>query len=489
MPAGIASIVFAVGIAGLFWLNRDRRARTSVALWIPVIWMLIVCSRPVSLWLEMGSPMRNSARTMEGSPLDRAVYSCMLVAGIAVLFTRRKAGRILRANGPLLFSFSYCLFTILWSDFPEIALKRWPKALGDLAMVLIVLTDPQPIAAFKQLLARLSFVLIPLSILFFKYLPQLGMGWNRWTGDAIFTGVTTNKNMLGAVCLCLGLGAMWRLITVYRDRGASGRTRKMIAHGVIFLTILYLFRLMDSMTSLSCFLMAGVLLVVGNTRAAKRRPMIVHFLVVSMVAVSAAVLFLQVSPGALKAMGRNPTLTDRTIIWGEMLSQVRNPIFGTGFQSFWLGPRLDAIWLLQPTLRPNEAHNGYLEVYLNMGWVGIALLGFVLATGYRTAFKAWRSNDPRGPLLVAYFFCGLVYNFTEAAFFQMQAVAWLFFLLAITRRPRNLKMQSPIVETEVAPSPWSVDLRAEELTLSRRRKGVENIAAVSKWAGLDITLS
>src|ERR1700733_7656374 len=167
MPAGIASIVFAIGIAGLFWLDRDRRARTSVGLWIPVIWMLIVCSRPVSLWLEMGSPIRSTARTMEGSPLDRAVYSCMLVAGIAVLFTRRNAGRILRANGPLLLSFSYCLFTIVWSDFPEIALKRWPKALGDLVMVLIVLTDRQPIAAFQRLLARLSFVLIPLSILFF----------------------------------------------------------------------------------------------------------------------------------------------------------------------------------------------------------------------------------------------------------------------------------------------------------------------------------
>lgn len=435
MSPEIATVICAAGILGLFWLDRNQKARTSVALWIPVIWLSIACSRGVSQWLQTGTPLVTASQVEEGSPLDRLVWSCLLAVGIAVLLTRRKVGKVLRANGPILFFFLYCALSLLWSDFPLVALKRWSKALGDLVMVLIVLTDPQPLAAFKRLLARLTFVLIPLSLLFIKYFPGLGMGWSPWTGSAIYTGVTNNKNTLGAICLCFGLGSLWRFMAAYQDRGASGRVRQMIAYEVILAMVFWLFWLMDAKTSMSCFLMASVLLLAGNSRAVIRRPWIVHLLVVSMLAVSASVVFLDVSPAALQALGRNPTLTDRTVIWGQMLSQVRDPVFGTGFESFWLGPRLDALWRLNPMLRPNEAHNGYLEIFLNLGWMGVALLGFILAAGYRTVFKAWRSNDSRGSLLLAYFFVGLVFNFTEAAFFRMLAPTWLFVLFAMVSVP------------------------------------------------------
>lgn len=435
MPPSIATALCVAGILGLFWLAREPKASTSWALWIPVIWLGIACSRSVTDWLNMSTGTMTASQVLEGNPVDRAVYTVLLGAGVAVLCTRRKVLGILRANGPLLFFYGYCLFTIIWSDFPATALKRWPKALGDVVMVLVVLTDRQPLAAFRQVLERLAFVLIPLSVLFIKYIPQLGMGWNPWTGDGEYIGVTVNKNMLGAVCMVLGLGSLWIMIRVWKDRGNAQRLRHLIAHGVILAMIAYLFLKMNSMTSLSCFGMAVLLMVVASFPRARRRPMLVHVLLFSMAFVSVGILFLGLSPGALKAIGRNSTLTDRTIIWGQMLSQVRDPILGTGFESFWLGPRLDAIWRLNPVLRPNEAHNGYLEVYLNLGWVGIALLGFILGWGYRSVTRAWRNNDPRGALLLAYFFTALIYNCTEAAFFQMQAVEWLFFLFAIISAP------------------------------------------------------
>src|SRR5262249_4803600 len=151
-------------------------------------------------------------------------------------------------------------------------------------------------------------------------------------------------------------------------------------------------------------------------------------------AIPASVLFLGAHPDALHAMGRNSTLTERTDLWAETLSLVRNPLFGTGFESFWLGPRLEEMWRMN-SWRPGEAHNGYLEVYLQLGWMGVTLLGVVLAKGYLTVFRALRRNDPAASLWLAYFLVGLVYNFTEAAFFRMQAPAWLFFLFAIVSVP------------------------------------------------------
>jgi len=44
------------------------------------------------------------------------------------------------------------------------------------------------------------------------------------------------------------------------------------------------------------------------------------------------------------AVGRDPTLTDRTTIWSSLLNMRTNPVVGTGYESFWLGPRLQPIW-------------------------------------------------------------------------------------------------------------------------------------------------
>jgi O-antigen ligase len=160
----------------------------------------------------------------------------------------------------------------------------------------------------------------------------------------------------------------------------------------------------------------------------------VHLSVVFSVAASAAVVFFNASPDTLKALGRDPTLTDRTEVWGLLLSLVRNPLLGTGFESFWLGERIQKIWTAY-WWHPNQAHNGYLEVYLSLGWIGVTLLVVVLIAGYLNIIKGWRRNESTTGLMLAYFLVGIVYNFTEAAFFRMQAPAWIFLLFAITAHP------------------------------------------------------
>ena len=434
MSPAIATVVYSLLIVGLFWLDRDKKARTSVGLWIPVVWFSLACSRSVGQWLQVNS-IDSPDQVLEGSPVDRLVFTGLLAVGLIVLVRRgQRVGRFLQANAIILLFFFYCAVSLLWSDYPDVAFKRWTKALGDLVMILIVLSDREPTAALKRLLARATFVLIPLSILLIKYFPNLGRGYGVWLGEVHYSGVTTNKNALGVICLIFGLGSVWRFLAAYRDRNCTGRTRRLIAHGIILSMVLWLFWIANSMTSISSFLMASTLLLWANSRAASRRPALVHFLTATMLAVSVAVLFFGVSPSVLGTMGRNPTLTDRTEVWSVCLSLVQNPVLGTGFESFWLGPRLEKMWSMY-WWRPNEAHNGYLEIFLNLGWVGVAWLVVIIATGYRRVFRVWRSNVSTGSLVLAYFFMGLVYNFTEAAFLRMMAPAWIFFLFAMTSLP------------------------------------------------------
>jgi hypothetical protein len=73
----------------------------------------------------------------------------------------------------------------------------------------------------------------------------------------------------------------------------------------------------------------------------------------------------------------------------------------------------------------------------------VTLLIFVLATTYVKVIRAVRRNNPTASLMLAYFFAGVVYNFTEAAFFRMMAPAWIGTLLAITKVPEVLSKRIP----------------------------------------------
>lgn len=44
-----------------------------------------------------------------------------------------------------------------------------------------------------------------------------------------------------------------------------------------------------------------------------------------------------------------------------------NRLVGAGYESFWLGTRLDIAWNAFPNFRLREAHNGYVELFLNLG--------------------------------------------------------------------------------------------------------------------------
>jgi O-antigen ligase len=111
----------------------------------------------------------------------------------------------------------------------------------------------------------------------------------------------------------------------------------------------------------------------------------------------------------------------------------RNPWLGTGFESFWLGSRLEKIWELN-WWHPNEAHSGYIEVFLNLGWVGIVLFALILVSGYRKVLLAMRRAPEEGRLRLAFLFIALAYNCTESAVRIMHPV-WICLLLATISVP------------------------------------------------------
>ena len=69
----------------VFLFRRDIREKPDVtgALWLLLLWMVIICSRAVSGWLDMfGVHRRRRVHVEEGSPLDACFYFAPDCSGV-----------------------------------------------------------------------------------------------------------------------------------------------------------------------------------------------------------------------------------------------------------------------------------------------------------------------------------------------------------------------------------------------------------------------
>jgi len=436
MPPQLALYLSLGFTCWLFYRYREREAGVSTALWIPLAWLFILSSRSVSAWVGAAE---TADQQLDGSPLDSLVFLALIVAGATVLSRRRLDwGGLLRSNRWLIIFFIYLGISVLWSEYPFVSFKRWIKDLGNIVIVLVVLSDDNPVAAVRFLLARCCYLILPLSIVFIKYFPSLGRGYDPWSGTAFYTGLTTNKNTLGGTLFVCSLYLVWMLVQPDRRRtGLKGR----LDYFVLLLMggmAAWLLQQAHSSTALSCTVVGA--LIIWLTRFRHVRTHLGGF--GASLAVILVVLNLLVNvPEALAGMvGRDMTLTGRTDIWSAVLKERTDPLFGTGYYSFWMGERvarLSATFFYDL----NEAHNTYLETYLNSGLIGVALLlATLLSAGIRIKQEAMKSES-FGAFRLGCFLPMLFYGVTEA-FMNRLGILWFLFILVIIRYPKRIPAQT-----------------------------------------------
>jgi exopolysaccharide production protein ExoQ len=434
MPAQLAILLCSIGIVVLFYLNRNEAARTSRGLWVPVVWVWLAGSRPVSMWLGMSAPHDASAN-VEGSPVEAAIFGVLLAIGVIILGTRAaKTQRYLAVILPVILYSVYCLISVTWSPIPVPALKRWAKDVGDVVMALVICTDTQPIEALRRLYARVGFILFPLSIVLIRY-TTLGRAWDN-DGNLSNVGISDNKNALGLIVFVISLGALWNVRWLFVNKGEPNRRRRLVAEGILLVSGVALLAMAHSSTSLACFLLGSGLMLTTQMRMFKRRPSRVYGLCVAILLVGALVIIAGGSGGFAGVLGRDSTLTGRTDIWAALIPAASNPVIGTGFESFWNSPNVSifyqtlTLWHWYKPEHLNEAHNGYLEIYLNLGWIGVCLIALILITGCARACRSFRRNRDLGGLMLSYIITGAIYSVTEAGFRTLNAM-WIFVLLAV----------------------------------------------------------
>ncbi|WP_448174163.1 O-antigen ligase family protein [Rhizobacter fulvus] len=424
----IAILVCLWFVVHLFRADARENPDASPALWVPLVWMFLAGSRYVSSWLSLGGP-GSAGSYDEGSPIDRAVFFGLLIAGLIVLYRRRLPwGRLLADNKLLAFYLFFCLVSLLWSDEPFVGFKRWVKDLGNPVMALVILTEPRPLQALGLVLRRLAYLTLPLSVLFIRYYPELGRGYHA-DGAPMYTGIGHQKNALGNLCLVTGVYFAWQVLVDRENFRSWQRARRWRLWALVAM-VAWLLRMADSQTSLATLLMVVGILWISRFGIIERSPTrLVGLLVFGALLLLALDSAFDLKREVFALLGRRPDLTNRIDLWAILFEVADSPLLGAGFMSFWTGERMQIIWtrLGTPVL---QAHSGYIEQYLNLGYVGVAFIVLLLANGVFSARSLARSDPLFAHLRLCFVVAAATYNYTEAAFYGVSNM-WVLLLCGL----------------------------------------------------------
>ena len=464
MPPFIALLLCLAGIVFLFRLDSTRIPDVSKALWIPLIWMLILGTRLPANWIGWTVVSQTEAFS-EGNALDRLVYLALIILGVGVLISRRVSLlNLLKENIALSLLILLGLVSFTWSDFPYVAFKRWFRDFGGFVMIAVVLSESNLVESVATLLRRLCYVVIPLSIVLIRYYPTIGRGFESFTGAPLELGVTNNKNLLGVLCLSSALLFFWDTLRRWSNRSDRQTRQVLFINGIFLGMTAWLLYLARSSTSTLCVVIGCSFLALTHTRFIQQNP--ARLKVIIPVGLSFFFIFnwvFDMRSVVAPLVGREATLTGRTDLWKYLETVDINWLLGAGYESFWLGSRFEDAGAKFPW-GPTQAHDGYREMYLNLGMLGLSLLIVFLFMSYRKICKRLTTDFSLASLGLALWIALLCYNVTEAAFKSVH-VLWFSFLLA--------SLSVPVLNTQRAHS--------SRMGVSRNSRSTSGIRPLSQF--------
>lgn len=444
MPPKLALLIALAFIVFVFIAERKRNVEVSPALFWVLLWCLVASSRPVGVWLYLlGVPVLGSDDPTEGSLPERVFYGTLMLIGVFFLVRRTIDRTALgRDNIWILLLFFYMGVSIVWSDYPIVSFKRLVKSFGAMIMALVVLTEANPMEAVSAVLRRCAYVHIPLSLMVIKYFRDIGVSFSYF-GETSWVGIATSKNTLGQVAAISALYFIWEWL-----RNAGNKEGRVIRALYIVMSLWLLKGADDSVSMTSVTVFSLCLFLFWRLQRYKTRPlqggrffvvmsvtilgMLVFFITHALVHFSEDSLF----GGVVKALGRDMTFTGRTEIWHDVFQVAsRSPLVGVGYGAFWIGRLANIPWTEQMTWTLGQAHSGYVDTYLQLGWVGVCLLFAVILSAIPQIIRSFYVDFEYGRFRMTFFLVILFVNITESTFLRGEHFLWFLFLLTAISVP------------------------------------------------------
>ena len=376
--------------------------------------MLSVSCKPLGVWFRQGGSLES------GSPIDRGFLIALLLLTIWML--RRRSfywANAIRENAWLIALITFMLISILWSPIPFISFKRWTRELLAILMAFLVITERSPRQAIESILRRATYVVIPFSVVLVKYFPDYGVRYGTWSGERMWIGVTEQKNSLSLLCVISALYLVWALVRRFRGRRPYNWRYQTPIEILILLLTFWLMggpqrSLFYSVTSNVAFAL-GLIILIGFLLLQKsgkgiHNGVLTAFLVITIFLGASLPFSGRTTVSSFSAsLGRDASLTGRTQIWAALYPvALQRPLFGQGFGGFWT-TRTRVRYLT-----PN-AHSGYLDAILDLGFIGMLLISIFLLSSCQKAHRGLARDFEWATLNILYIIALAIHNFAESS--------------------------------------------------------------------------
>jgi len=430
-----------VFIAWLLVRDCKRRPSVSAAAWIPTLMVLILGSRVPSSWFRQQRVVTGLGNESGGLLIDQVFYLLMIFGSWIVATSRGvKWGKLFAANTAIMLFYVYFAMSFLWSNYPLDSFIRALKDFGVTVLVIpVIFSEKEPLEALRAVYVRCACVLLPLSMLFIRYYPAYGRVYARG-GETTYTGVSVSKNSFGQILLISIVFLIWDHLETRLADGKRLWSGMRWDRLVLLLMGVWLLRLSHSQTSFVCLCIALALILRSRRLASRTINNAVFFVALSLpFLILLTQQFSSIAAPILEALGRDMTFTGRANIWQHITSTTVNPWIGCGFYNFWGGPGGRAIMEAMQTGIPN-AHDGYLDIYLDGGAIGVALLFWLLFASGKRIIRRLPGNGYQR-LRFAFLIVAIVANLTESNFARLSAF-WFTTVLVLLEFP-FLKANEP----------------------------------------------
>lgn len=411
MPPVLILILCAVFV--LFLLRTEHRQfpERSLAFWVPTIWLLLSCSKPMGVWFGM-----SGANLEEGSYLDRIALSILLVTALLILIQKRfDVLNVLKQNIIVLLFIVYTLISIFWSDLAYVSFKRWIREVSiPFVMAMVISSTQSPLESLESIMRRTIYVLLPFSIVLIKYYPHLGVLYSN-SGSIMWQGTMLHKNGLSTLCFFTIFFLFWNFMRRWQKRVPFVAGYQIYVDVGLLLLATYLFLgphhiFTNSATSFVA-LFAGLTGLIGLLRLKKPNIVLGSIIILIVIVMGTITPFLGgffVSDMSA-VLNRNETLTGRSDIWAYLIPYFsQHPIIGHGFGGFYTD-------IVRMNLGTSSGHNGYLDTLINVGVVGYILLFLFLLISAVRAQKFLAQDFHWGCLWFCFVLMTALHNITESS--------------------------------------------------------------------------
>lgn len=422
------------------WLRDDRHSVVMAGMmWTLIVLMIVPEGFDYQILATASAPS-------SGGAISRMLWIGLLAFGAVVVFWRASLAWLLaRALNPfLLVLLALAVASLAWSIDPALSARRLVRLITIVLVCAAFVLVSWHTRSLQNVVRPILTLVLAGSIVFGLVFPSLAIH-HETSAELIgaWHGLANHKNGLGA------LSSIALIFWIHAWLTREVRILPAVAGVAIAATCLVLSRSSTSLAATLAVVPVMLFLVRAPPGLRPYVPYLVAMLVAILLIYALAIINLIPGWGTLTApvralTGMDMSLTGRTQIWAIISDHIRyHPLLGTGYGAYWTaGPVVgtdsyEFMWRMG-TFYPGSAHNGYLEIMNDLGWVGLACLIAYLVTHVQHSLRLPESCRDQSALYLALFFQQAITNLSESHWFSVLSVDFVIMTLATMALARTL---------------------------------------------------